>query len=91
MLHENPHTPSSRRMYPTRSSDYTKNPKRFPGRPKDHKGKTKPKPDITKAPERKCTCDHCGAPLDEPTHVGHHVFEEIARPKAKTSHRLPRI
>ena len=81
MLHENPHTPSSRRMYPTRNGDHTKSTKRFPGRPKGYKGTTRPKPkliDITKAPEKKCACNHCGAPLNEPTRVGHHVFEEIA-------------
>jgi transposase len=86
MLHENPHTPSSRRMYPTRTGDHTKNSKRFPGRPKGHKGNTRPKPkliDITKAPEKKCICNHCGAPLSEPTRVEHHVFEEIANPKPK--------
>jgi len=85
MFHENPHTPSSRRMCPTRTGDHTRCVKRFPGRPKGHIGITrcKPKPEITKAPEKKCTCDHCGAPLDEPAHVGHHVFEEISNPKPR--------
>jgi transposase len=86
MRYENPHTPSSRRMYPTRSSDHTKNSKRFPGRPKGHKGTTRPKPtlpDTIKEPEQKHSCDHCGAPLNEPVHVGHHVFEEIANPKPR--------
>jgi transposase len=86
MRYENPHTPSSRRMYPTRSSDHTKNTKRFPGRPKGHKGTTRPKPTLPhtiKEPEQKHSCDHCGAPLNEPIHVGHHVFEEIANPKPR--------
>jgi transposase len=85
MLHENPHTPSSKRMYPTRNGDHRKSEKRFPGRPKGHKGNTrpKPKPDIIKSPESKCVCDHCGAHLDGPTHVGHHVFEEITTPKPR--------
>lgn len=73
-------------MYPTRTGDHRKSEKRFPGRPKGHIGTTRPKPeliDIIKAPEKKCTCDHCGAPLNEPSHVGHHVFEEIANPKPR--------
>jgi len=83
MRYENPHTPSSRRMYPTRTGDHAKNTKRFPGRPKGHKGTTRPKPkaaDIIKAPECKCTCNHCGAPLNEPVHVVHHFVEEISNP-----------
>jgi len=84
MRHENPHTPSSRRIYPTRNGDHTKSTKRFPGRPKGHKGTTRPKPkliDLVKAPEHKSACTHCGTPLNEPTHVEHHIFEEIANPK----------
>src|SRR3989304_2783597 len=83
MRYENPHTPSSRRMYPTRNGDHTKNTKRFPGRPKGHKGTTRPKPkaaDIIKSPEKKRMCSHCGTPLDEPVHVGHHFVEEISNP-----------
>ena len=83
MRYENPHTPSSRRMYPSRTGDHTKSSKRFPGRPKGHKGTTRPKPkaiDIIKEPEKKSICNHCGAPLSQPVHVGHHVFEEIANP-----------
>ena len=86
MRYENPHTPSSRRMYPTRTGDHTKSSKRFPGRPKGYKGTTRPTPklpDIIKEPERKRSCDHCGAPLADPVHVGHHVFEEIANPKPR--------
>jgi transposase len=86
MRYENPHTPSSRRMYPTRTGDNTKSEKRFPGRPKGHKGTTRPKPkapDIIREPEKKSFCNHCGAPLADPVHVGHHVFEEIANPKPR--------
>src|SRR5665647_2378809 len=66
MRYENPHTPPSRRMYPTRNGDHAKSTKRFPGRPKGHKGNTRPRPktsDIIKEPAKKCICDHCGAPL----------------------------
>ena len=50
-LYENPNTPPSRRMYPSRS--HTNCSKRFPGRPRGHPGKTrlKPKPDIVKTAE----------------------------------------
>ena len=83
MRYENPHTPPSRRMYPTRTGDHTKSTKRFPGRPKGHKGNTRPKPksiDVIKEPQRKCSCDQCGAQLHGPIHVGHHVIEEISNP-----------
>ena len=83
MRYENPHTPPSRRMYPTRNGDHAKSMKRFPGRPKGHKGNTRPRPkasDIIKEPAKKCICDHCGAPLQEPVHVGHHFVEETSNP-----------
>lgn len=83
--YENPHTPSSKRMYPTKTSDHTKNHKRFPGRPKGHKGTTRPKPkapDIVMEPEKKCACSHCGAPLTE-TRVEHHLVEELPNRRAK--------
>ena len=70
-------------MYPTRTGDHAKSEKRFPGRPKGHKGSTRPRPkapDIVKEPEKKCTCDNCGAPLQEPTYVRHHIVEEISNP-----------
>jgi hypothetical protein len=54
--YENPHTPSSRRMYPTRTGDHAKSEKRFPERPKGHKGTTrhKPKaPDVVMVPDKK--------------------------------------
>jgi transposase len=83
MRYQNPHTPPSRRMYPTRTGDHTKSKKRFPGRAKGHKGNTRPKPktiNIIKEPEKKSICSHCGALLADPVHVRHHVFEEIANP-----------
>jgi transposase len=86
LLHENPNTPSSKRMYPTRTGDHRKCEKRFPGRPKGHKGDTRPKPakpDIIKTPERKHTCNSCGSTLNEPAHVEHHIFEEITNPKPR--------
>ena len=70
-------------MYPTRTDDHTKSTKHFPGRPKGHKGTTRQKPkliDITKTPEPKCTCTHCGAPLQEPVHVRHNFVEETSNP-----------
>jgi transposase len=66
-------------MYPTRSDYHSQSTKRFPGRPKGHKGSTRPKPrtpDIVKSPEKKNTCNQCGAPLQE-IHVSHHIIEEI--------------
>ena len=86
MRYENPHTPSSKRMYPTRTGDHSKSTKRFPGRPKGHKGITRSKPkelDLIIEPEKKCTCNHCGAPLQQPVHVGHHVVEEISNPRPR--------
>ena len=83
MRYENPHTPPSRRMYPTRNGDHQKSGKRFPGRPKGHKGTTRPRPkapDTIKQPEKKHACEHCGAPLQEPVHVGHYIVEEISNP-----------
>jgi transposase len=83
MRYENPHTPTSKRMYPTRNGDHTNCPKRFPGRPKGHKGTTRPKPktpDVIKAPEKKHACEHCGTLLQEPIHVRHHFVEETSNP-----------
>jgi hypothetical protein len=62
-LYENPNTPPSHRMYPSKKR--TNGGERFPGRPKWHAGKTRPKPksDTVKAPELKERCERCGAPL----------------------------
>jgi regulator of replication initiation timing len=48
--YENPNTPPSRRMYPSRKHKNCV--RRFPGRPKGHKGKSRPqpKPDVVKVP-----------------------------------------
>jgi len=81
--YENPHTPPSRRMYPTRSrSSYGR---RFPGRPRGHPGRTRrtPRPDAVKTPERRERCEGCGAPLGEPSYVGHRVVEEISNPSPR--------
>jgi len=82
-LYENPNTPSSRRMYPSRSRKNCG--KRFPGRPVGYPGKTrpKPKPDIVKAPEWKDRCERCGTPLGEPRYVNHRVVEEISNPSPR--------
>lgn len=83
-LYENPHTPPSRRRYPT-PSHAGKGGKRFPGRPRGHPGSTRPqpRPDVVKAPPRREECDRCGAPLGSPSHVSHRVVEEISNPSPK--------
>jgi len=79
-LYENPNTPPSRRMYPSRPRKTGGN--RFPGRPCGHPGNTRPKPrpDIVKAPDLKEKCERCGAPLGEPRYVNHCIVEEISNP-----------
>jgi len=81
--YENPNTPPSRRMYP--SKKHKNCARRFPGRPKGHKGKTRPqpKPDVVKVPELKKNCEHCGATLGEPHYVNHRIVEEISNPQPK--------
>jgi transposase len=82
-LYESPNTPPSRRMYPSRS--HAGCGKRFPGRPRGHRGKTRPrpKPDVVKMPEQKDKCERCGAPLGEPSYVNHRVVEEISNPSPR--------
>ena len=82
--YENPHTPPSRRRYPTRSSA-RKDGRRFPGRPRGHPGSTRPRPrpDVVKAPPWKERCEGCGAPLRGPSHVDHNIVEEIGNPSPK--------
>jgi len=82
-LYENPNTPPSRRMYP--SKKLKSGGKRFPGSPKGHPGKTrfKPKPDVVKVPERKDKCERCGASLGEPSYVNHRILEEVSNPAPK--------
>jgi len=77
--YENPHTPPSRRAYPTRRS---RGGPRFLGRPRGHQGRTRPRqrPDVVKAPEPKERCMGCGAPLGKPSYVDHHIVEEISNP-----------
>jgi transposase len=79
-LYENPNTPPSRRIYPTRRP--AGEGRRFPGRPRGHRGSTRPrpKPDVVKAPEWKDRCECCGAPLCEPSYVAHRIVEEISNP-----------
>jgi len=84
LRHENPHTPSALRRYPTKTGDHnnqkTTNQKRFPGRPKGKKGTTRPKqktPTLIKQPPKKHQCNHCKNPLPEPQQVKHHLIEEI--------------
>jgi len=79
--YENPHTPPSRRAYPTRVHTNS-SARRYPGRPRGHRGSTRPRPrpDVVKAPEWKDRCEGCGAPLGEPSYVDHRVVEEIGNP-----------
>jgi transposase len=81
--YENPHTPPSRRMYPTRIHRHGA--RRYPGRPRGHPGCTRrrPKPDIVKTPPPKMRCEGCGAGLGEPSYVGHRVVEEISNPSPR--------
>jgi len=79
--HENPHTPPSRRLIypkPRRRPDAP----RYPGRPRGHRGSTRPRPqpDQVVEPPRKDTCTCCGSPLGEPSLVGHRIVEEISNP-----------
>jgi len=78
-LYENPHTPPSRRIYPTHRSYGGP---RFPGRPRGYQGVTRPRPrpDVVKVPELKERCMDCGAPLGEPSYVDHRIVEEISNP-----------
>ena len=77
--YENPHTPPSRRPYPARRS---RGGQRFPGRPRGHRGSTRPRPqpDQVVEPPRKDRCEGCGSPLGEPSLVGHRIVEEISNP-----------
>jgi transposase len=77
--YENPHTPPSRRPYPSRRA---RGGPRFPGRPRGHRGTTRPRPqpDVVVPPPRKERCTCCGSPLGEPTSVGHRIVEEISNP-----------
>ena len=81
LVYENPHTPPSRRLVypkPKRLADAP----RYPGRPRGHRGVTRPRPqpDVVLEPPRKTRCEDCGSPLGEPTEVGHRVVEEIGNP-----------
>ena len=82
--YENPHTPPSRRRYPTTRRRVPGGP-RYPGRPRGHRGSTRPrpKPDVVKAPEWKETCECCGTPLGDPNSVSHRIVEEIGNPAPK--------
>jgi len=78
--HENPHTPPSRRLIYPKPRPQTG--PRFPGRPRGHRGSTRPRPqpDQVVEPPRRDTCTRCGSPLGEPSHVGHRIVEEISNP-----------
>jgi transposase len=81
--YENPHTPPSRRAYPTRI--HRAGARRYPGRPRGHPGVTRPRhrPDAVKAPSPRERCEGCGASLGEPSFVGHRVVEEIMNPSPR--------
>lgn len=79
--YENPHTPPSRRRYPVSRRRVLGSP-RYPGRPRGHPGRTRPRPrpDVVKAPPWRDRCEGCGAPLGGPSSVGHRIVEEIGNP-----------
>ena len=79
--YENPHTPPSRRLIYPRPKRRTDGP-RFPGRPRGHRGSTRPrpKPEVVLEPPRKERCEGCGSPLGDPCLVGHRIVEEISNP-----------
>jgi len=79
--YENPHTPPSRRGYPTHQR--SRGGPRYPGRPRGHPGRTRPRPDVVKAPEEREKCERCGAPLGKPSYVGHRIVEEIPDPSPR--------
>ena len=82
--YENPHTPPSRRRYPVSRRRVLGGP-RYPGRPRGHPGRTRPRPrpDVVKAPPWRDRCEGCGAPLGGPSSVGHRIVEEIGNPAPK--------
>jgi len=79
--YENPHTPPSRRLIYPRPRRRTDGP-RFPGRPRGHRGSTRPRPqpDVVVEPPLKDRCTCCDSPLGEPCYVGHRIVEEISNP-----------
>jgi len=78
--YENPHTPPSRRPYPTRPKRPSST--RYPGRPRGHRGVTRirRRPDEVVPPPRISRCRSCGSELGEPRYVGHRVVEEVSSP-----------
>jgi transposase len=79
--YENPNTPPSRQLYKQKPTTIQpKNTKRYPGRPKNHKGTTRPKqktPNIIIQPPKQTTCQHCHSNNIKETHVNHCLIEEI--------------
>lgn len=59
--------------------------KRFPGRPKGHRGSTRPtpKPDVVIAPKWD-KCKKCGVSLPPPETVDHNIVEEVSNPSPRT-------
>lgn len=81
-LYENAHTPPSQRRYPARQDGGRRTGKRFPGRPKGHKGTTRPvpQPDVVVKPEWK-KCPRCGGKLGKPSRVKRRIVEDIPEPQ----------
>ncbi|MCL1970483.1 MAG: transposase, partial [Candidatus Bathyarchaeota archaeon] len=83
--YQNPNTPPSMRLYKTTRQTATtttkpQNQKRYPGRPKGHKGKTRQKqktPNTIITPSKQTTCSCCHAPTIKETHIDHCLIEEI--------------
>jgi len=83
-VYENAHIAPSQRRFPASRRQARGGP-RYPGRPRGHAGKTRPrpKPDVVKAPDWKDRCERCGTPLGEPSYVNHRIVEEISNPSPK--------
>ena len=81
--YNNPHTPPSKRIIYPKPQRHLDSP-RYPGRPRGHRGTTRPKPtpDIILEPPRKLKCT-CGSGLGEPSYVSSRVVEEINNPNPR--------
>jgi hypothetical protein len=80
--YENAHTPLS---LGKRSSKKPKNSYRMPGRPRGHKGSTRPQPKPDKVVNvTKEKCPNCNSTLGEPIGVESRIIEEIPEPQPVT-------
>lgn len=78
--YENAHTPPS-----LKEKNKTKNNPGSPGRPKGHKGTTRPTPEPERTVEvTEKMCPRCHSPLGEPVRIESRIIEEIPEPQAIT-------